>query len=92
MIKIYVNNYIDIDKDLSQVIMYRIDNDTTNPLETWIEMGKPEYPTMQQLNKLNESSQLIPMNNVNYTKVNDTTVMFDITLPIYGVVVIDLKY
>ena len=92
MLKVYVNNYVDVGKGLSEIVMYRIDNDSTNPLQAWRDMGSPEYPTMEQLSKLNDSSQLVPVNNVNYTKVNDTTVMIDIVVPIYGVVVLDLKY
>eukprot|EP01084_Bolivina_argentea_P201164 343901_1 len=91
MLKVYVNNYID-NEVLSNVLMYRIDNDTTNPLQKWREMGSPQYPSIQQLNELNQSSQLIPFNNLTYTQVNKTTVMFDIKIPIYGVVVLDLSY
>eukprot|EP01083_Nonionella_stella_P000610 1713_1 len=90
-LNVYVHNYVD-EKQISAIVMYRIDDKHTNPLQTWRDMASPEYPTTEQLNKLNESSQLVPMYDVHYTQMNDTTVLLSIEMPIYGVAVLDLKY
>eukprot|EP01084_Bolivina_argentea_P212746 361570_1 len=91
ILNLYISNYIN-NKILSSVVMYKIDQNNTNPLQTWKDMGSPTYPTEQQLNKLNQSSQLVPITNVNYTQINQTTLEFCIDIPIYGVVVLDLEY
>jgi xylan 1,4-beta-xylosidase len=36
----------------------RIDEDHTNPYRAWVEMGSPEYPTRQQLRRLEAASEL----------------------------------
>ena len=65
---INIGNTIDNKNTLQQVMMYRIDENNTAPLATWIGMGSPQYPTDQQLETLNTSSQLKGM-QIAYKKI-----------------------
>eukprot|EP01084_Bolivina_argentea_P193577 332099_1 len=83
-----------IDSTVSQPIsafIYRIDEDNCNPLATWINMGKPIYPTVQQLKTLNESTQLIA-SKIQWKQLNTQTIQFQLVIPVYGVALIDLQY
>ena len=71
--------------------LYRIDVNNVNPITIWKNMGSPEYPNQQQLKKLNDSSQFVT-ETIDFTNINANTVQFNITVPTYGVAVIDLKY
>ena len=69
-------------------LLYRIDYNNTNPAEIWeSEMNSPTYPTKDQLDKLNEVSELI-----NQTiKVDSSTkdsFNFKVDVPSQGLVAI----
>ncbi len=83
-----------IDTKLQQPIsafICRIDEANSNPLAIWENMGKPIYPTTQQLNTLNESTQLIP-SKIQWKQLNTQTVQFNVLIPTYGIAMIDLQY
>ena len=71
--------------------MYRIDEQNVNPVGKWDSMNKPTYPTNQQLQALNSSAQLIST-SAQFSNINSNTVQFNVTIPEYGVVVIDVQY
>lgn len=54
-------------------------------------MGKPIYPNQNQLNILNTSSQFVTQ-NITMNNINTNTVQFNLTIPVYGVIVIDIQY
>ena len=85
---VYVNN---VNRKLSKVSMYRIDGNNTNPVQTWKEMSSPMYPTLAQLQKINETSQLVAT-NVDYKVLNATTTQISLNVPVFGVVLLDLQY
>ena len=89
-IEVYVNN--EANMKLKSVMMYRIDGNNTNPIVAWKNMSSPEYPTQAQEDKINATSQLVGMNNVNWKVINATTTQFSFNVPIYGVVLLDLQY
>ena len=83
-----------IDTSLKQpksAMIYKIDKENGNSYQEWIEMGKPEYPTNDQLSQLKKSSELIG-NNFEWKVINDTTVEFVVDIPRYTVVLIDMQY
>eukprot|EP01084_Bolivina_argentea_P193576 332098_1 len=83
-----------IDNKLQQptsAFIYRIDEENSNPLGIWGNMGKPIYPTTEQLNTLNESTQLIP-SKIQWKQLNTQTVQFNVLIPTYGIAMIDLQY
>lgn len=71
--------------------MYRIDGNNVNPMAKWESMNSPTYPTQEQLQALNQSAQLVST-NVAFSSINSDTVQFNVTIPTYGVVVIDVQY
>eukprot|EP00483_Globobulimina_turgida_P007809 UN07824 len=70
-------------------IIYRIDEDNVNPVSKWQSMNSPVYPSATQLQTLNESAQLVSA-SISFSNVDANTVQFDVTLPTYGVAVIDI--
>ena len=54
-------------------------------------MGSPVYPTQQQLQTLNQSSQFVAK-PIEFTKIDANTIMFNVTLDMYSVLVIDIQY
>eukprot|EP01084_Bolivina_argentea_P029652 55061_1 len=79
--------------NLKSVIMYRIDENinNTNPLATWIQMGSPRYPTSEQLQSINESSQLKPM-QISFKEIDSETIQFELDVSPYNSIVLDLQY
>eukprot|EP01084_Bolivina_argentea_P014883 27843_1 len=90
-VSVNVGNYVENTNDLKSVTMYRIDANNTAPLSAWIAMGSPEYPTEQQLVNLNVSSQLNAM-EINHKIVDQNTIQFELDMPIYSAVLLDLQY
>eukprot|EP01083_Nonionella_stella_P085780 237987_1 len=88
---INISNAIDHSNELQSALMYRIDEDNTAPLARWIAMGSPKYLSEKQLEALNVSSQL-KGSTIEYTKVDDNTLQFELLMPVYGVAVLDLHY
>eukprot|EP01083_Nonionella_stella_P000787 2262_1 len=87
---IYVNNQKG--KQLSDVRMYRIDGNNTNPIVAWKNMSSPLYPSQSQLKTINDTSQLIQMDDVNWKRINSTTNQITLNIPVYGVALLDLQY
>ena len=73
-------------------MLFRIDENNVNPVSKWKSMGSPQYPTQQQLKILNESTELVT-SSIGFININSTTIQFDnVTVPAYGVVVIDIQF
>ena len=72
-------------------IIYRIDQDNGNPLGAWEKMNKPIYPTLEQMQTLNQSSQVVGM-KINWKVVDSNVVQFSATVPSYGIAMIDIQY
>merc|ERR1712087_772819 len=83
---------VDEQQTLSKVTMYRIDTNHTNPIATWKAQQSPEYPTAEQLRAINDSSMLVGEEVNDWKTINATTVQFDITVPVYGVVLLDMQF
>eukprot|EP01084_Bolivina_argentea_P144622 253689_1 len=83
-----IDNSLKVPKSATE---YRIDESNGNAYQTWIKIGKPKYPTQQQMSILNESSQM-KGKNVSWKVVNDTTVQFNVYIPKYTVILIDIQY
>ena len=86
-----IGNYIENTNVVKKATIYRIDANNTDPLGAWRGMGSPEYPTDDQMNKLNESSQVIGV-DIGVKKIDDQTVQIEVDMPIYSAAVIDLQY
>ena len=88
---INVGNFIENMGMVKSAVMYRIDANNTAPLDEWQSMGSPEYPTDEQLNALNKSSQVVGV-NIAVKKMNDNTLQIEVVMPIYSAAVVDLQY
>ena len=88
---IEIENNIDKNNEILKLKMYRIDVNHTNPFEVWLDMGSPKYPSQQELIKLEKASTLNVI-KLNYTKIDTNTVQFNLSMPCFGSVVIDLIY
>ena len=78
-------------KEPKSATIYRIDEDNANPLRVWDKMNKPIYPTMEQMQTLNESSKVIGM-SIKWNIVELDIVQFNVMIPSYGVAMIDIQY
>jgi len=76
---------------LRTAVMYRIDGDNTNPIMAWKNMSSPTYPNDAQLKQIDAASELTPL-SVDYNVLDLTTVEFTLSVPAYGVVLLDLQY
>eukprot|EP01084_Bolivina_argentea_P044501 81882_1 len=90
IVSVIVENMIE-KKAPKSAFMYRIDVNNSNPLQVWKTMGSPEYPTQQQLDKLNIASELVPYTTT-WEVVNSDSVMFNFTLHPYSIVAISIQY
>eukprot|EP01084_Bolivina_argentea_P099463 178794_1 len=91
-VSVYVTQNIDPSLMVPKsAILYMMNKNNGNAYQTWIKMGKPEYPTLQQMKELNESSQIMP-SNISWIVINDSTVRFDVSVAKYVVVFIDIQY
>ena len=91
---INVNITQSIDNNLKlpkSAYIYRIDENNTNPLGTWQNMGEPIYPTEEQMSALNKSAQLVPV-KLNWKEINSNIAQFTVTLTPYAVALIDVQY
>eukprot|EP01084_Bolivina_argentea_P066551 121318_1 len=91
-IEITVNQLIDnglLNPKTAQI--YRVDKINANAYTKWNEIGKPTYPTTQQLQILNSSAQIKP-ESMNLQNINSTSVTFNVTIPVYGFVMVDIQY
>merc|ERR1711933_330186 len=82
-----INVIQSIDNDLKapkSANIYRIDQENANPLGKWDSIDRPVYPTMEQMNALNESTQVVPT-GIKWKVINSNTVQFDVMIPSYGV-------
>lgn len=75
----------------AKALLYRIDENNTNPLSEWMKMGSPEYPTTHELKQLNQTSQLIST-PINFTQIDQQSVQFELQMTEYSVAMIDLQY
>ncbi len=67
-------------------IIYRIDEDHSNPKALWLDMGAPEYPSKEQVRMLCQASEL----SADTIALNEDGCI-EISVPPYGVVAIDIK-
>ena len=76
---------------LNKATLYRIDVNNTNPFAKWLDINSPQYPTIDELDSLNRSSQLAPL-PIDFAQKDNQTVQFNLLMPIYGSALIDLQY
>ena len=88
LIDVEGNGQSDVPKS---ALLYRIDGNNVNPVSKWNNMENPMYPNQNQLNALNESSQFVTQ-SITINNVNANTVQFNVSIPAYGVIVIDIQY
>ncbi len=65
---------------LNVAYVERIDDQHANPLQAWIDMGSPLYPTRKQLDKIMRESEMIKK-PITYTIIDSTTIQFTLTMP-----------
>jgi xylan 1,4-beta-xylosidase len=70
--------------------VFRIDEDHVNPRRLWEEMGLPTYPSVSELDRLNEASKLARERQS--FKWSDETVSFEIDLPPHAVAAIEVEF
>ena len=69
----------------------RIDEDHANPRMEWIEMGSPEYPSSQQIEKLHKASE-VKREKLRWTrKANDLQFRIELSPDTFTLVTIDLR-
>ena len=91
-IEITVNQGIDTNlKNPKTAIIYKVDNENSNAYTKWQEIGKPTYPTMEQLNTMKESAEIANA-TINLDNINATSVQFSVDIPVYGIAVVDIQY
>ena len=54
-------------------------------------MGSPTYPTDNELQALNTSSQIVKT-NINYKNAGNNTIQISLDIPTYAVAILDLQY
>lgn len=67
----------------------RIDDDHANPKRLWIEMGQPEYPTVKEVERLEEAAQLV--NEKQKFSYRDGSIVLRTNLPAHGVAAITIE-
>ena len=78
-------------KQPKQAMTYRIDKKNGNSYQEWLKMGKPRYPTQEQMQQLKKASELQGVSTT-WNVVNSTTVEFYVNIPKYTVIFIDIMY
>jgi xylan 1,4-beta-xylosidase len=73
----------------TKAIIYRIDDTNGNAFPLWMKMGSPTYLNQNQVNALNNASELVSKNLL--VTIKDNTIVFDVTVPANTVVNVILK-
>lgn len=71
--------------------LYRIDKNNGNAFGEWVKLNRPIYPTMDELNQMNKSSQLIQQ-TLEIKSIDTNTASISLDIEPYGVAMIDLQY
>ena len=71
---------------------YRIDNQFSNSYEVWKAMGRPQNPTKEQINTLEQSGQLQMYTSPEYVDVTNNGLRISFDLPRQGVSLIKLDW
>lgn len=61
-----------------------IDQQSANAPVAWISMGSPFYPTQQQIDQMMQASQL-QWKNINFSRIAQNAIQFDLTIRKWGV-------
>jgi xylan 1,4-beta-xylosidase len=69
----------------------RIDEDHTNPYREWVEMGSPEYPTRNQLRRIEEASELVEDTLPLHVDPSTGDTEFTLYLPAEGVAAVHIR-
>jgi len=69
--------------------LVRVDDANANAPQAWVNMGKPLYPTRQQIEQLKRVSEFTP-EKLTAKKVSDSVAQFDLNIPKWGVAVISV--
>lgn len=70
-------------------ILQRIDERNANAFHLWKEMGEPEYPTKEQISKLNKASEL-QSDSISFTFNEQNQAVFQLHIPPYSLSVITI--
>jgi len=64
----------------------RVDGQNANPKQKWIDLGSPEYPTVQELAQIEQASQIV-YDVLNFEQ-NPDGCTFRFVIPAHGVAVV----
>jgi len=65
----------------------RIDANNTNPIQTWFDLGEPEYPSNKEISAMYQASEMI-LSSIDYNSDGDSEISFTVDLPVQGVAAI----
>ena len=68
----------------------RIDEDHANAKRLWLEMGKPEFPSVREVEQLCAASQMV--REPQPWKYEDGTIHLDLALPPHAVAAISVEF
>jgi xylan 1,4-beta-xylosidase len=82
---------IPFQKENVNVIHYRIDEDHSNAFQVWSDMGRPDYPTGVQFEKLKSRDGLEMLCPPQMMKINNGNLSLDFRLPVNGISLIRIQ-
>jgi L-iduronidase len=74
-------NFKNLPFEKYQMIQYRMDSVYSNPYQKWLEMGKPEYPTKEELDTLRKYQELSAIFPPKEVRATDSTFKTTIDMP-----------
>jgi len=73
---------------IEHVEVIEINDSNVNPYASWVEMGRPEYPSHEQVKKMELASEMAPHRMKIHRTHADSDATISLELPAYGVAVI----
>ena len=72
------------------VYIERIDENHANAKRLWLEMGKPEFPSMREVEQMDTASQIV--REPQSWKYENGTIHLDLAMPPHAVAAISLEF
>ena len=85
-------NITGVKKDIVQKHHYRVDQEFSNAFEAWKQMGRPQQPSKDQLEKLERASILQLYETPKWIKSNNNDIKLNFSLPRQAVSLIKLTW
>ncbi|WP_339628636.1 beta-xylosidase [uncultured Maribacter sp.] len=71
---------------------YRIDQEFSNSYTVWKEMGSPQNPSKEQIEKLEKAGQLQLLNSPQWVNIKEGRTVLEISLPRQGISFLNFKW